>query len=257
MNKVKLVVTPILFVFLLVGSLMAQDKEMNPEAGKLFNEGNALLKAGNYNGAVEKYNAALKIEKDYRILYQKGVSLRKANKNDEAKDAFEECLKLKPDFEGAYNALGGVYFSMGNFQQSIEKFEKILDMKDVKANIKSKVKKNLALAYSRLGNENLSRGDANKGIEHLRKAVEYDNYDAAFLSLAKVYSEMGQYDESIKAAENALKYRSGISKGGPYYYMGISYKGKGETAKAREMFNQALADATYKKTAEYELGLLK
>lgn len=257
MNKVKLVVTPILFVFLFVGSLMAQDKEMNPEAGKLFNEGNALLKAGNYNGAVEKYNAALKIEKDYRILYQKGVSLRKANKNDEAKDAFEECLKLKPDFEGAYNALGGVYFSMGNFQQSIEKFEKILDMKDVKANVKSKVKKNLALAYSRLGNENLSRGDANKGIEHLRKAVEYDNYDAAFLSLAKVYSEMGQYDESIKAAENALKYRSGIGKGGPYYYMGISYKGKGETAKAREMFNHALADATYKKTAEYELGLLK
>ena len=257
MIKVNLFVFTMLFVVFAMGSTLAQNKEMNPDAGILFNEGNALLKSGNYNGAIDKYDAALKIEKDYRIYYQKGVSLRKANKNDDAKQAFEECLKLKPDFEGVYNALGGVFFSMGNYTQSIEKFEKILDMKDVKANVKSKVKKNLALAYSRLGNDNLSKGEAGKGIENLKKAVDYDNYDAAFLSLAKVYSEMGQYDESIKAAENALKYRTNISKGGPYYYMGLSFKGKGESTKAREMFTQALSDGTYKKTAEYELTLLK
>lgn len=244
-------------VIFVLGNSLAQNKEMNPDAGKLFNEGNALLKAGNYNGAVEKYDAAIRIEKDYRIYYQKGVALRKSNKNEEAKIAFEECMKLNPGFEGGYNALGGVYFSMGNYQQSIQMFEKILDMKDVKANVKLKVKKNLALAYSRLGNNSLSQGEPTKGIENLKKAVEFDNYDAAYLSLAKVYSEMGQYDESIKAAENALKYRSSISKGGPYYYMGLSFKGKGDSGKAREMFSQAQSDATYKKTAEYELGLLK
>ena len=257
MIKPMQVVIFILLAAFTLGNSLAQNKEMNPDAGKLFNEGNALLKAGNYNGAVEKYDAAIKIEKDYRIYYQKGVSLRKSNKNEEAKIAFEECLKLNPGFEGGYNALGGVYFSMGNYQQSIEMFEKILDMKDVKANVKTKVKKNLALAYSRLGNNSLSQGDPTKGIENLKKAVEFDNYDAAYLSLAKVYSEMGQYDESIKAAENALKYRSSISKGGPYYYMGLSFKGKGDSSKAREMFSQAQSDATYKKTAEYELGLLK
>jgi len=255
MITVKQVVLVLLIFF--TAAVFAQDKEMNPEAGKLFNEGNALLKAGNYNGAIEKYNAALKIEKDYRIFYQKGISLRKSNKNDEAKDSFEESLKLNPNFEASYNALGGVYFSMGNFTKSIEKFEKILEMKNVKANVKDKVKNNMSLAYSRLGNESLSKGDPTKGIELLKKAVEFSNYDAAFLSLAKVYSETGQYDESIKAAENALKYRSKISRGGPYYYMGISYKGKGDNAKAKEMFSQAQSDATYKKTAEYELGLLK
>lgn len=257
MMNVKQFVFFFLLVGFSVGNLFAQNGEMNPEAGKLFNEGNALLKEGNYNGAVSKYDAALNIEKDYRIYYQKGVSLRKSNKNEEAKVAFEECLKLNPDFEGGYNALGGVFFSMGNYTQSIEKFEKILNMKNVKANIKAKVKKNLALAYSRLGNDNLSKGDANKGIENLKKAVEFDNYDAAYLSLAKVYSEIGQYDEAIKSAENAIKYRSSISKGGPYYYMGLSYKGKGDNGKAREMFSQAQSDATYKKTAEYELSMLK
>ncbi|MBS4033761.1 MAG: tetratricopeptide repeat protein [Ignavibacterium sp.] len=255
MITVKRVVLVLIFFF--TAAMFAQDKEMNTEAGKLFNEGNALLKAGNYNGAIEKYDAALKIEKDYRIYYQKGISLRKSNKNEEAKNSFEESLKLNPNFEASYNALGGVYFSMGDFTKSIEKFEKILEMKNVKANVKDKVKSNMALAYSRLGNESLSKGEASRGIDYLKKAVEHSNYDAAYLSLAKVYSETGQYDESIKAAENALKYRSKISKGGPYFYMGIAYKGKGNNTKAREMFAQAQSDATYRKTAEYELGLLK
>ena len=229
---------------------------MKPEAGKLYNEGNALLKAGNVNGAIEKYNAALQIEKDYRTFYQKGVALKKADKFEDAKVAFEECLKLNGDFEGGLNALGGVYFSMGNYSAAIDNFNKVLNSK-ASNGIKAKVKKNISLAYAKLGNESLSGGDSNKGIEYLKKSVENDNYDAAYLSLAKVYAELGRYDESIAAAENALKYRSKITKGGPYYYIGLSYKGKGDVAKAKENFKLASSDPTYKKTADYELGSLK
>ena len=119
-----------------------------------------------------------------------------------------------------------------------------------------KVKKNISLAYAKLGNQALTDGNANKGIDYLTKAVEYNNYDAAYLSLAKIYSELEEWDKSIAASDDALKYRSKISKGGPYFYMGVSYKGKGENEKAKEMFNKAKSDATYKKTAEYELSLL-
>lgn len=54
-----------------------------------------------------------------------------------------------------------------------------------------------------------------------------------------------------------MKYRSTISKGGSYYYMGVAYKFKGDTQKAKEMFNNAKVDPQYKKTAEYELSLLQ
>ena len=54
-----------------------------------------------------------------------------------------------------------------------------------------------------------------------------------------------------------LKYRSKITKGGPYYYMGIAYKVKGDVTKAKENFKLASADPTYKKTADYELSLIK
>lgn len=243
----------ILFLFVSV-NVLAQ--EMNPEAGKLYNEGNSLLKAGNYNGAVDKYNQALAIEKDYRIYYQKGVALKKADKLDEAKIAFEECLKLSPNNEAALNALGGTYFSMGDYSKAIETFEKVLAFSKNNS-IKDKVKKNMSLAYTKLGNQAMSSGNANKAIEYLNKAVELDRYDAAYLLLAQLYQELGQYDNSIKAAEDALKYRSKINKGGAYYYMGLSYKGKGDLAKAKEMFNQAKNDPSYRANADYQLGLMK
>ena len=242
-----------MFLLLFVSNAFAQD--MDPEAGKLFNEGNSLLKQGNYNGAIDTYNKALEIEKDYRIYYQKGVAQKKTRNLEDAKKSFEDCLALKNDFSGGYNALGGVYFQMGDYNEAISNFEKVLTLTD-KANVQKKVKKNLSLAYAKLGNEELSKGNANKGIDHLTKAVEYNNYDAAYLSLAKIYSEIGEWDKSIAASQDALKYRSKISKGGPYYYMGVSYKGKGENDKAIEMFNKAKSDATYRQTAEYELSLL-
>jgi tetratricopeptide (TPR) repeat protein len=228
---------------------------MSPEAGKLYNEGNSLLKAGNYSGAIEKYDKALAIEKDYRTYYQKGVAQKKSRDLEGAKTSFEECLKLNSNFEGGYNALGGVYFSMGSYLEAIKNFEKVLTTTK-KSSVQKKVKKNISLAYAKLGNQQISNGNSQKAIEYLTKAVENNNYDAAYLSLAKLYSEMGNWDKSISASENALKYRSKISKGGPHYYMGISYKGKGDLVKAKEMFQLAKNDATYKKTAEYELGLI-
>ena len=252
MNKIVMLMLSV-FLFLFISTGYAQD--MSPEAGKLYNAGNKLLKEGNYNGAIENYNNALAIEKDYRMFYQRGVAQKKTRNLEDAKYSFEECLNLNKDFLNAYNALGGVYFQMRDFTEAIKNFEKVLELTD-KDKIVKKVEKNLSLAYTKLGDQALSDGNANKGIDYLVKSVGYNNYDAAYLKLAKIYSEIGEWDKSISASYDALQYRSKISKGGPYFYMGVSYKGKGENDKAIEMFNKAKGDATYKKTAEYELSLL-
>jgi len=61
MKKIAMLLVGVITLFL-IGSTFAQD--IGPEAGKLYNEGNSLLKAGNYKGAIENYNNALAIEKD-------------------------------------------------------------------------------------------------------------------------------------------------------------------------------------------------
>ncbi len=252
----KIFVSALVAVLFMLSLISVFAQEMNPEAAKLYNAGNEKLKAGNYGAAITHYEDALKIQKDYRIYYQKGMAQRKAGKLPEAKATFEECIKLKSDFDGSYNALGGVLFSMGNLNEAISNFEKVMQI-STNNSTKNTVKKNMSKAYAKLGSNEISNGNSNKAIEYLTKAVEYDNYDAAYLSLAKLYSEMGNYDKSIAASESAMKYRSTITKGGPYYYMGIAYKFKGDNVKAKEMFNNAKVDPQYKKTAEYELTLLQ
>jgi protein O-GlcNAc transferase len=214
------------------------------------------MKEGNYDKAIDSYTKALAIEKDYRIYYQEGIAFKNTGKLEDAKNAFESALQLKSDFEYAYNALGGVYFAMGNYQKAVDNFEKVLNG-STNNKVKETVQKNLALAYTKMGNIALNDGNSEKAIESLEKAVQNSNYDAAYLTLAKIYSDLGKWDKAIGAAENALKYRTTISKGGPYYYMGVAYKGKGDKTKAKEMFTQAKSDATYKKTAEYELSVMQ
>ena len=246
---------PMLLLFFLFASIFSFAQEMNPEAAKLYNEGNGLLKAGNYKGAISNYDKALAIEKDYRIYYQKGVAQKKSNDLSGSLASFEECVKLKSDFEAGYNAVGGVYFSMGEFNKAIDNFEKVLTLtKNV--SVKKKVQKNLSLAYVKLGNDEMKQGNPTKAVEYLNKAVDNDKLDAAYLSLAQIYSETGNWDKCIAASENALKYRSKITSGGPNYYMGLAYKGKGDNQKAKELFERAKSDPTYRKNAEYQLGLL-
>ena len=121
-------VFPIILFIILFASILTFAQDMNPDAAKLYNEGNSLLKAGNYKGAITNYDQALAIEKDYRIYYQKGIAQKKTNDLSGALSSFEECIKLKSDFEAGYNALGGVYFSMGDYNKAIDNFEKVLSL---------------------------------------------------------------------------------------------------------------------------------
>ena len=163
-----------LLFFILALTFVSFAQEMNPDAGKLYNEGNSLLKAGNYKGAIENYDKALSIEKDYRTYYQRGIAQKKSSDLEGSKTSFEECLKLKSDFEAGYNALGGVYFSMGKYQEAINNFEKVLTLSN-NASVKKKVQKNLSLAYTKLGTDEEGKGNSQKAIEYLNKAVENDN----------------------------------------------------------------------------------
>jgi tetratricopeptide (TPR) repeat protein len=241
-------------MFALTSALHAQG--MNNNAGKRYNAGNKFLKEGKYGEAVTEYDSALNYQKDYRIFYQKGLALKREGKYKEALGAFQNAVKQKADFPDAYNALGGVYYALGKYDSSVSNFEKVLTF--VKnEEVKQKIQENLSYAYAKLGVGADEAGDPKKAIGYLEKAVANSNYDAAYLSLAKAYTEVGDNDKAIDAGEKALKYKKSISSGGPYYYMGVAYKNKGDMAKAKEMFNKSKSDPTYKKLSLYELKVME
>jgi superkiller protein 3 len=253
MNKLNKLFFLLFFSFLLNFSF-AQD--MDPEAAKLYNQGNEQMKEGNFGSAIESYDKAIQKQPDYRIYYQKAIAQKKSNKVQESIVTLQKAIEINPKFDIAYNALGGSYFSINNMEEAIKSFEKVIEISTNKK-LKDQVKEYIARSYAKLGNNALAEGSSDKAVQFFNRAIENHNLDAAYLALSKAYTESSAWDKAISAGENALKYRSSISKGGAYYYIGLAHKGRGDMTKAKENFNLAKADPTYRATAEYELKLIK
>lgn len=240
---------------ILAFTLNAQSLDDNADAAKLYNEGNKLSNSGDYNGAVEKYNAALKAVKDYRVYYQKGVTLKKLNKYSEAEEAFVKCAEVNPKFDLAYNGLGGAYFADGKFLQAAEAFKKFEEL-TTKPKLKTQANEYQARAYTKLGAESKADGNYDKAIQYLNDAVKAHKYDAAYLLLAEIYVETSKFTEALAAADQAMNSSKTITKGGPLYYKGKAFKGLADLTKAKEAFTAGKSDPKYRELCDYELKLM-
>ncbi|MEG8945881.1 tetratricopeptide repeat protein [Rosettibacter firmus] len=252
MIKKTLLIFPLLILF--VSVILPQ--EMPPEAAKAYNEGNQFLKSGNYDEAVKKYKEALNHSKDYRIYYQLGVTLKKQNKLDEAEAAFKSSIESNPNFDLAYNGLGGTYFQAGKYQEAVESFKKFEQLTKQKA-IKEQAQLNIARSYVKLAEANKKDGNYQKAIENLNEAIKYNKLDAAYVLLATTYYENGDYDKAIENADIVINMKTTKLKGAAYYYKGLAFKQKNDITKAKENFELAKRDPQYKRLVEYELKLLK
>jgi len=251
MKKISVILS---LLFILAINLSAQ--EMEKDAAQFYNDGNKFLKSGQLKEALDNYENALKSSKDYRIYYQKGLTLKQMSNYKGAEEAFEKAIQVNPKFDLAYNALGGAYFVDGQYDKSVEAFKKFEEL-TTKKNLKDKAKENIASAYTKLGDQAKKDGNYEKAISHLNEAIKHYNSDFSYLSLAEIYVETSKYDEAINAADKATNNRKNISKGAPFYYKGLAFKGKGDMTRAKENFTQALTDPVYKKNAEYQLNLMK
>ncbi|MBI9072230.1 MAG: tetratricopeptide repeat protein [Melioribacteraceae bacterium] len=251
----KIVKSILLVLIVLSSTFLAQTAEMDNDSKKIYNEGNKLRKSGDYAGAIAKYDEALKLTSDYRVYYNKSVTLKKLRKYDEAEAALLSCIENKKDFSSAYNALGGIYFANGQYSEAIEQFEKFKQYSDQDKH-KEKADQYIAQAYTKLALKEKSDNKYPKAVEYLLKAVDHAKFDKAYLALAEVYIDMQKWDEALEAGDKALNYRKKISKGGPNYFKGMAFKGKGDNVKAKECFLAGKNDKTYGQNCKYELESL-
>ncbi len=229
----------------------AQSKSsLDPEAGKLYNAGNAMLKAGNYSGAIEKYRSALNIQEDYRIYYQMGLALKKSGKLDKALAAYKNAVRLKPAFHLGYNAIGGVYIIKKDYKNASASYKKALELKE---SFKP-AKIGLAAANTGQASQLVRKSSFEKALPLLKEAVEIaPTYGNAFLYLAIVYNKLGKPKQAIDAATKAIKYLKPKSRGAAYFELGVAYRSEGHIAKAREAFMKAKKDPKFSRNAQYEI----
>lgn len=252
MNRIISVFTVLLVV---TSMLFAQAQEMDPVAAQAYNDGNKAMKSGDFQGAIVKYDEALKTSSDYRINYQKGVTLKKLRKYDEAEDAFKKCVEANPNFAVGFNGLGGTYFSHGKYQEAADAFKKFSELSTKEAH-KKRGNEYVARAYTKLGEGAKVDGKQQQAISFLTEAVKYHPFDAAYLLLAEVYIDNAKFNEALDAADKALNNRKKIPRGGPLYYKGKAFVGKNDIPKAKEAFQAGKKDKSYRDLCEYELKMI-
>lgn len=224
------------------------------EAKKLFNEGNALFKAGNYMGAIEKCKAALAIAQDYRYHYLMGLSYKNSKQYSDAITALNASIALNPGFAGAHNAIGGVYLTQGDFQGAIGAFKAAL-----KVDPKLKpAQKGISEAYAGEGQELMNDGKYDKAGELIDEALQqHSDNPKLYLLAARIYNRLEVPQKALDAANEAIKLKKGRSKGAEYFEIGMAYKKMNEIARARTAFGEAGKDPAYARNALYELEGLR
>nr|MDZ7999699.1 HetZ-related protein 2 [Aulosira sp. DedVER01a] len=92
----------------------------------LFKQGNLLVAANEYEGAIASYEEAVKILPDYcRAWYNRGIALQSLERYEEASNSFDIAVKIQEDFYLAWNNQGALLCDhMQRYEDAIKALEK-------------------------------------------------------------------------------------------------------------------------------------
>lgn len=134
-------------------------------------------------------NLKVKIEnyKDQSRLYLKALNFAQDGCFQEASTILEHLLIKKPKDDEILALIGYVNFFIGNYSRAKEVNEEILKQKPTHAY----GNKGLGLTLHRMG-------QSQKGIEYIKKAIEFapNDFLDPYYDLATVYEEIGEYDKA-------------------------------------------------------------
>jgi tetratricopeptide (TPR) repeat protein len=178
------------------------------QADQLFNEGNALLRAGNFTEAVQKYNEAIMLVKDNRYYYQKGVALLRMQRFDDAVEAFNGAVQagtnpadVQLGLSGAYMGKGEELFNGGNYSGAIQNYRQAINI-----NPDPRYYNRLAIALRRDNRDQES-------VEAFNNAIYLDpDYTIAYVGLGGAYVSLERYDQAIESYSKAIELEPGMNQ---------------------------------------------
>jgi tetratricopeptide (TPR) repeat protein len=94
-----------------------------PSAVDLYNSGYAASQSGRYAEAVNYFQRAIDLKRDYAEAYNMlGFSTRKMGNVAKAFTYYETALKLKPNFPEAREYYGEAYLQQGNLAKAVQQY---------------------------------------------------------------------------------------------------------------------------------------
>jgi Flp pilus assembly protein TadD len=94
------------------------------------NRGNALMNLGQIEEAISSYDQALKIKPDdHEAWNNRGVALWNVGRIEEAISSYDQALKIKPDYHEAWYCRGIALSNLGRIEEAISSYDQALKIK--------------------------------------------------------------------------------------------------------------------------------
>lgn len=163
---------------------------------QLFQKGMTLLKAEEYQQAIDTFTMVIEIRPNAMDAYKnRGVAYMKLKKYDLAVADFLRTLDIKPDAKGIYSNMGVAQYYQKDYAKAIDNYNQ--ELLKFPGSYFSYF--NRAICWSELKQFDKSLADVNKALE-----IVPDLYPAICMK-GDLYVKMGQLDKGAQAYEQAIK----------------------------------------------------
>ncbi len=105
--------------------------EFKPDLHQAWNNrGNALGKLGRYEAAIASYDKAVEIKPDYhQAWYNRGSALGNLGRYEDAIASYDKAVEIKPDYHQAWYNRGSALGNLGRYEDAIASYDKAIEFK--------------------------------------------------------------------------------------------------------------------------------
>lgn len=210
---------------------------------KTYNEGNKLVRRGDYEGAEDYFNKVIEIDPAYyRANFQLGYLNYKLGDYDLALEHYSKTVEKNPAYSKGWYALGSTYNRNGDYDNALKALDSAIDADPTYS--KALVQKGKIL---------MKQGDYSMAEKALNQAIQVEpSYSNAYIDLGQIYVSQERWDDAISSLSTATALD--IQKYNGWFLLAQAQNAQSACEDAKESARSALDVKSDYAPAHYELG---